>query len=116
MTEKSEKSSGLQKLIDQLSQYCTDMKLEVKINKSKAMVFSKEQNKMNDYRFHFNLHTLHIVHEYKYLGLIFTSNGKFNVATQSLADKARKAYFSIKNLFLLIPIYQLNTYLKYINQ
>ena len=92
----SETSSGLQKLIDQLSQYCTDMKLEVNINKSKAMVFSKEQNKMNDYRFHFNLHTLHIVHEYKYLGLIFTSNGKFNVATQSLADKARKAYFSIR--------------------
>ena len=95
----SETSSGLQKLIDQLSQYCTDMKLEVNINKSKAMVFSKEQNKMNDYRFHFNLHTLHIVHTYKYLGLIFTSNGKFNVANTKLGRQSKKSILFHKKIY-----------------
>ena len=35
--------------------------------------------------------------EYKYLGLIFNSNGKLNNASQNLTQKGRKAYFGLRS-------------------
>jgi hypothetical protein len=37
------------------------------------------------------------VNEYKYLGLIFNSNGKLNNASQNLAQQGRKAYFGLRS-------------------
>jgi len=39
------------------------------------------------------------VNEYKYLGLIFNSNGKLNSASHNLAQKGRKAYFGLRLKF-----------------
>jgi hypothetical protein len=37
------------------------------------------------------------VNEYKYLHLIFNSNGKLNNASKNLAQKGRKAYFGLSS-------------------
>jgi ABC-type multidrug transport system ATPase subunit len=53
--------------------------------------------------FYYNHSTVRLVHEYKYLGIIFTYNGKIKYAAEQLADHARKAFYAIKHS---LPFYE----------
>ena len=61
------------------------------------MTFPKTGRMLKD-RFKFVIGTddLEHVNQYKYLGVIFTSNAKFSVAEKTLSMKASRASFSIK--------------------
>ena len=93
----SESSSGLQHCLNGLQNYCKGWKLDVNLEKTKVMIFSKKKGDNEQFRFYFGRDIVEITYEYKYLGLIFTSNGSLRQASANLEDKARKAYYSIKS-------------------
>ena len=96
----SESPTGLQHCLNSLDNYCRVWGLNINTKKTKIMIFSKNQRihtANQDFDFSIGLNKLEVVKEYKYLGLIFTSNGKLNLASENLAQKARKAYFGLRS-------------------
>ena len=88
---------GLQRNIDKLHEYCTKWGLTINTNKSKVMTFSKTGRMVKDqFRFVIGKDDIEYVNQYKYLGVIFTSNAKFSIAEKTLSMKASRALFSIK--------------------
>ena len=83
--------------IDKLHEYCTKWGLTINTNKSKVMTFSKTGRMVKDrFRFVIGKDDIEYVNQYKYLGIIFTSNAKFSIAEKTLSIKASRALFSIK--------------------
>jgi hypothetical protein len=96
----SEKPSELQHCLNALEVYCEEWGLNINTKKTQIMIFSKNKNASTNepaFNFTFNNSLLEKVNEYKYLGLIFNSNGKLNNASQNLAQKGRKAYFGFRS-------------------
>ena len=56
------------------------------------LIFSKAKLKLQ-YRFYINQSEVEVVHSYKYLGLIITSNGSLKSSVSTLVNQARKAMF-----------------------
>ena len=65
----SKYSSGLQKCLDALHDYCQDWKLNVNLKKTKAMIFSNKLRKNNKLSFTFNNKALETVSQITYLGV-----------------------------------------------
>ena len=90
---------GLQSNIDMVNEYCTKWGLAVNMDKHMVMVmtFSKTGRMLKD-RFKLVVGTddIEYFNQYKYLGVILTSNGKFSVAVKTLSMKTSRALFSIK--------------------
>ena len=93
----SETPIGLQHCIDSVQKYCSDWRLTVNLNKTKIMVFSKKNIDKKTLNFYYGPTRIEIVESYKYLGVIFSWNGKFKESVSNLSDKARKAYFALKS-------------------
>ena len=72
-------------------------KLTVNLDKTNAMIFSTKKIDTTQHCFYYNHSIIHLVHEYKYLGIIFTYNGKLKYAAEQLADRARKAFYAMKH-------------------
>ena len=68
---------GVQKALNILQSSCEIWKLEVNVNKTKVMIFSKGKIRLK-YEFKLQNKTLEIVDSYSYLGLVFKYNGNFN--------------------------------------
>ena len=86
-----------QAILDKLYEYCKQMKLQVNIDKTKAMIISKgcvPSTKVEN--FIFDNHYLTFVNSYKYLGIEFQQNGKFKNAIQTRIQKAQNASFVIR--------------------
>ena len=93
----SESKSGLQNSLDILNNYCSNWKLQVNIDKSKVLIFnSNGKPQGNDFTINGNI--IQIVPKYCYLGVMLKCNGKFNLATNVLIEKARKACFKMKRI------------------
>ena len=88
---------GLQRNINKVKDFCNKWGLVINTDKSKIMTFSKTGRLANN-KFKFNIDNdeLEYVKQYKYLGVIFSSNGKFSAAEKTLSMKANRALFSIK--------------------
>ena len=95
----SESASGLQLALDKLNVYCRIWNLEVNIDKTKIMIFNKAGKMFTKYSFVINDVQIKNVDEYKYLGTIFKPSGIFTAAAKHLNAKAKKALFSIRNIF-----------------
>ena len=64
------------------------------------MIFKKNKKAPTNeptLNFTFKNSLLEKVNEYKYLGLIFNSNGKLNNAFKNLTQKGSKAYFGLRS-------------------
>ena len=73
--------AGLQRNIDRVHEYCTNWGLVINTDKSKVKVFSKTGRLVkNKFRFVVAMDELEYVNQFKYLGVIFTSNAKISVA------------------------------------
>ena len=85
----------LQAALNGLSHYCKIWGLEVNVEKTKVLIFSKrkQQNHLNNLQF--NGKKVEIVQEYKYLGITFNYNGNFKGCLNYLTNQGRKAMFSI---------------------
>ena len=88
---------SLQKQIDILEKYCSDWGLEVNISKTKFMELNGKFTCNNSWRPTLNGQPIEKVASYCYLGVIISSNGKFNKAIDSLYHKGLGAYFSLRS-------------------
>ena len=71
----STSKKGLQLCLDTLSDYCTRNCLSVNLKKTQVLVFGK--GKVSPVSFYYRTHLLEQVSSYKYLGIVFSSNGSF---------------------------------------
>ena len=91
----AESDVELQKALDGLYLYCNKWSLNVNIEKTKVIIFSKGKiRKYNPFKFGSNV--VDVVEDYVYLGVTFNYNGKFNKAKSRRVLLAKKASYSLK--------------------
>ena len=75
------------------SEYCSKWKLEVNTTKTKILNFGRK--KKNE--FTLNNETIEIVDSFKYLGVVFSKNGRFIEAMEDNIEKAKKGMHSLRS-------------------
>ncbi len=89
----SETAIGLQRMLDALHMYSSEWGLTVNAKKTKVVVFRNSwQLNPNDVWL-YNGDAIEIVNTFKYLGMLFSYNGKFNITQKQLSEQGRKAMF-----------------------
>ena len=78
----SETKEGMQQSLNTFELYCDLWKLDVNINRTNGMVFSKEKNL--NYSFILQDKQLEVVEKYSYLGIIFKYNDTFLIQKRNL--------------------------------
>ena len=92
----SDSPKGLQDALDSLLLYTKRWKLKVNEDKTKVLIFCKRTTKkLKELQFKLGNTKLENVNTYKYLGLIFTPNGRFKESIKYLCNQAQKAMFSV---------------------
>ena len=98
----AESAKDLQEALKGLHTYCNKWALNVNLDKTKVIIFSR--GKVKKFKpFKFGDNTIDVVDDYVYLGTTFNYNGTFNKAKSKQALQAKKATFS-----LITKIKQLN--------
>ena len=98
----STSASGLQRSIDKTVSHFTQLGLSVNTKKTKVLVFNSGgfgPAKFKQFKFFINGKVLEMTDSYTYLGLIFKPSGSVNFAAKELLTKAKRAYFSMSNVF-----------------
>ena len=93
--------AGLQRCLDNLSDYCKKWGLEVSIKKTKALVINQSGRIPKDACFFYNNKLIETVNIFSYLGSLITSNGSTLSQVsgkEELRKKADKAYFSLQRV------------------
>ena len=85
----------LQYTLNKYTEYCKMWKLNVNITKTKIMYFGRK----GSYNFSMNNENVEIVNNFKYLGVVFSRNGKFSDAMNDNIEKARKGLFQLRRTF-----------------
>ena len=101
----SDSEFNLQKALDNLEKYCKIWKLSINCSKTKVLIFCMKKSK-KEYPFILNGKILEHVTFFKYLGITFNYNGRFNVGVRELKVQGRRAMFSLvqKCRMLQLPI------------
>ncbi len=95
----SHTAAGLQTALNSLSEYCKTWALTVNVQKTKVVVFAKRRNRRDNFQFKYNDVNLDIVHEFTYLGVLFSSNGSFLGHKKHKFEQANKSMFALlKNI------------------
>ena len=91
----SETKNGLQYQIKSLSEFCNVNDLSINVNKTKCLCFNKSGKIIRNC---FNAGGVQIedVKEVKYLGFVICANGSPRNGLLDLRDRARKAYYKLK--------------------
>jgi hypothetical protein len=74
----SESEEGLKNCLNKLADFCEKSLLNINLDKSKLMIFTPSGKVSPTWKFLFRNENLEIVKSYKYLGITFTSDGKFS--------------------------------------
>ena len=93
----SESKEGMENCLERLNKFCSKWKLEINIDKSKAMVLNQRGSKPKGSLRIGNAH-LDYVTSYTYLGMEISSNGAFTSCKQTLAAKGKKAMNRLKSV------------------
>ena len=93
----SESKEGLQNCMKKLANFCKDWGLEVNTTKTKSLIFSSS-GKREHIEIDFSGSAIENVLQYKYLGIMFSSSGKFTAAKEDLYKRGLKATFKLSNL------------------
>ena len=98
-------SDGLQHNLTILEQYCQNWALDVNFKKTQVMIFQKKPRHLEN-KYHFTLNKTLIEHttNYTYLGLNISASGNFNLAINTLKEKARRAMYALKTKLFNINI------------
>lgn len=103
----SETQIGLQKSLDNLSEYCNNWQLTVNVKKTKTMIIQNNPPKIKKSFIKYKGQFLENVNTYKYLGCVVNCNGSLISCSQDLANKARKVLFAIRSYtseFCQVPV------------
>lgn len=84
----ADSAKDLQHSLDSLNDYCKLWKLQVNESKTKIMVFSKRKCKTRP-QFTYDGKLLEMVDNFKYLGVLFSCNGKFTECKKQLYLQAQ---------------------------
>jgi hypothetical protein len=90
----AESPEALQRALDILKKYCDAWGLDINVNKTKVMIFSRGKIRKVP-TFYFDNKTVDVVWDYKYLGVKFNYNNKFKKAQQLQLSLANRAMFSL---------------------
>jgi hypothetical protein len=90
----AESAEGMQNALDIFHLYCKQWKLEVNVNKTKIIIFSKRKSRSN-FEFKLQHETIEVVDSFSYLGILFKYNGCFSESRKKLVNQAQKSLFSI---------------------
>ena len=96
----SETSTGLQKLINGLENYCFQWQILVNLTKTKISVFNAQYVNPNAIdTFYFNKTEITKTNVYEYVGLMFSTNSpKFQANYQNVRSKSLRAIYMAKKL------------------
>ena len=92
----SETEKGLQRCMSILEQYCNRWKLEVNLDKTKAIIFNSRKKIFNT-DIKYNNTPVEQVYSYQYLGVNISFTGNLKQASMDLSAKATKALFSLNS-------------------
>uniref|UniRef100_A0A1Y1N802 Reverse transcriptase domain-containing protein n=1 Tax=Photinus pyralis TaxID=7054 RepID=A0A1Y1N802_PHOPY len=90
----------LQKKINILYNYCKENSLTLNTNKTKIMKFQRNWTHSKTVKFYYDRDPLEVVNKFSYLGVTFTSTGKFNEATKEAKKKALVAIGNVKAILI----------------
>ena len=90
----AETPEKMQTALDKLDEYCTSWGLQVNVDKTKVVVFSRGKVR-NLPTFSLNSMNVEVVPEYVYLGVMFNFNNKFLKAQKRLCLSGNRAMFSL---------------------
>ena len=90
----AESEEGMQNALDIFQLYCKQWKLEVNVNKTKIIIFSKRKSRSN-FEFKLQHETIEVVDSFSYLGILFKYNGCFSESRKKLVNQAQKTLLSI---------------------
>ena len=90
----AETADDMQTCLNSLQQYCERFGLKINISKTKVMVFSRGKVR-NLPELFFKGKKIDITWDYKYLGVTFNYNNKFNKAIKAQYSSAMKAMFAL---------------------
>ncbi len=95
----------LQVALNSLDAYCDMWKLKVNVDKTKIVIFSKRKTKLQPV-FTYQGNAIEILSEFKYLGVVFSSTGKFTSHQKHACEQATRAMYSVirKGRCLHLPI------------
>ena len=88
-------AKGLQNSLNHLSEFCKRWKLNVNVQKTKVIKFSK-CGRLATESFHISNLEVEKVKQCKYLGVVLASSGTFTYAKNNIVQRAKKALFKIK--------------------
>lgn len=90
---------GLQNQLNLLENYCSQLQLEVNIQKTKIMVFRKGGILSKHDVWYLNNEKVEVVNQYCYLGYIFSPTASPKIGTSQLVKKGKKALIALTNAF-----------------
>ncbi len=97
----SKSKEGLQKNIDIVENYCKEYKMKINVEKTYGMIFNKSGKVLRKNKLTVDKVQIKIKKEMKYLGFMLDCNGNFYTAIEDLANKAKRALYSIYKLSTL---------------
>ena len=91
----SDDEKQFQNLLNYFAEYCKKLHLKINISKTKIKIFGGN-TRSNNKIFTLNGDIVEIVKEFKYLGVLFTQNGRFVQNTKQLSNLACKAMYLLR--------------------
>ena len=92
----SRSTKSLQITLNKLETFCENADLSVNSDKKNIMIFNNSGKSLNNYFRRYGVDELENVKSYKYLGLIMSPFGNFNLAKQELKKVALKALYKLR--------------------
>ena len=93
---------NLQTMLNYVAEWCSKWKMAVNEEKTQIVHFRPTRKERSNFTFKFNEHSLELVGQYKYLGVILNEHMDFTVTASSLSNAASRALgllrFKLKSL------------------
>ena len=89
---------GLQRLIDRLQVYCSAWRITVNVDKTKVVVFRKGGILSKKEKWFYNGSQIQVVPYFKYLGVTFSSTGKWVENCKMMAERGQRALNYIRSV------------------
>ena len=99
----SETRAGLQKGLNSLDKYCSSWGLTVNITKTKCVAFRNGGKIGKLDKWTYRGEELETVNQFKYLGFVFGSSGKFTKGIEDLRCRGLRAIFGLKSILHTNP-------------
>ena len=92
----------MQTMLDCLDQWCSNWGLSINFDKSKVLHFRNVSHPRTEYNFLCEQSYVHIIEQYKYLGVVFTKHLDFMLMSKTVAQSASRQgsyYFVLTKSF-----------------